>query len=139
MPVFQLSNGLTFGMEFGKKGINIDNGVKTQKSKDRKRSILRLACDGFNANKCGTKKYKLATKLYNGIILLNYYKEKEFHYDSIDSEKAQKRANYYIDLQLELYPELEKIAKKLNLHIYSGTWWHVQTVTNKRDIYTDQF
>ncbi|MBQ3975888.1 MAG: hypothetical protein II686_00540, partial [Bacteroidales bacterium] len=28
MPVFQLSNGLTFGMEFGKKGINIDNGVK---------------------------------------------------------------------------------------------------------------
>ena len=28
IPVFQLSNGLTFGMEFGKKGINIDNGVK---------------------------------------------------------------------------------------------------------------
>lgn len=28
MPVFQLSNGLTFGVEFGKKGINIDNGVK---------------------------------------------------------------------------------------------------------------
>jgi len=118
---------------------NIDNGVKTQKSKDRKRSILRLACDGFNANKCGSKKFKLATKLYNGVIMLNYYKETELNYDSIDTEKAQKRANYYCDLQLELYPELEKIAKKLNLHIYSGTWWHVQTITTKHDIYTDQF
>ena len=28
LPVFQLSNGLTFGVEFGKKGINIDNTVK---------------------------------------------------------------------------------------------------------------
>lgn len=118
---------------------NIDNGVKTQKSKNRKRSILRLACDGFNANKCGTKKFKLATKLYNGIILLNYYKEKEFNWDSIDSDHARAKANRYCDLQLELYPELEKIAKKLNLHIYSGTWWHVQNATTRKDIYTDQF
>jgi hypothetical protein len=28
LPVFRLSNGLTFGVEFGKKGINIDNTVK---------------------------------------------------------------------------------------------------------------
>ena len=28
MPVFRLSNGLTLGMEFGQKGINIDNSVK---------------------------------------------------------------------------------------------------------------
>ena len=28
LPVFRLSNGITFGVEFGKKGINIDNTVK---------------------------------------------------------------------------------------------------------------
>ncbi len=118
---------------------NIDEGIKTQSAKNRARSILRLATDGAGLERCGVVRFRLAKKLYNGVILLNEYKDRELELDSIDNEHCQKRADHYSQLQLEAVEELQKIARRLGLKVYSSTFWHCCKLSNRQDVYTDKF
>lgn len=117
---------------------NIDAGIKTEKAKRRNRSILSLATEGGRKSKAGEKKFKLAKKLYNIIIDLNEAKELELYHDQFDSAGHQATANRWANYQLKVCREAQKIAKLLNIKVYSSTWWHCMT-KNGHDITTDQF
>lgn len=117
---------------------NIDEGIKTEKAKRRNRSILSLATEGGRKSKAGEKKFKLAKKLYNIIIDLNEAKDLELYHDQFDSEGHQKASNRWAEYQLRKAPEAHKIAKLLNIKVYSSTWWHCMTKKGY-DITTDKF
>lgn len=117
---------------------NIDEGIKTENSKKRNRSILYLATDGGLKNRAGIKRFKLAKKLYNIIIDMNEAKELELYHDQFNTIGHEKAANRWADYQLKLLPEAQELAKKLNIKIYSGTWWHTLK-SNGQDLVTDKF
>ena len=117
---------------------NIDLGIKTEAAKRRNRSILYLATEGGQKAKAGAKRFNLAKKLYNIIVDLNEAKELELYHDQFNTVAHEKAANRWSDYQIEQAPKAHAIAKKLNIKVYSGTWWHTMA-TNGRSISTDKF
>lgn len=117
---------------------NIDSGIKTESAKKRNRSILYLATNGGQKTKAGQKKFQLAKKLYNLIIDMNEAKELELYHDQFNTLSHEKASNRWAEYQLRLLPEAKELAQKLNVKIYSGTYWHTLK-SNGQDLVTDKF
>ena len=66
---------------------------------------------------------------------MNNWKEKELEFGSY--EWGEKRAKYYCNLQLEAIPKAEKLAKSLDLKLFSSTWYHLEY--KNESLYTNRF
>lgn len=107
---------------------NIDDGCLTQKQKYKNRAILRIATENGAKSKASEERFLIAKKLYNSIKKLNNWRDYELEADSY--EKTQKYAVLYERKQDSIYNKIKPLAKKLNLKIYCGTWWHLTTQKN---------
>lgn len=98
-------------------------GKTTEYKAKKNRSILKIATRNGHNIKCDVKRFEVARKLYNLIKKLNNWKDNELEYDS---EFMQKEAKYYCNLQCEMIPKAEQLAKSLDLELGISTWYYLQ-------------
>lgn len=121
---------------------NIDGALKSQKAKETRRSILYIATENGAKKKASASRFNTAKKLYNFIIQLNILKENEFYWDENESRynRAVERGIFKrLEARMDsILQEARPLAKKLNIKINSGTWWHLLDQRG-RQIYTNAF